>query len=105
VGYMTKKVASVSTIHPSKRPRSSSEPSTNQVQDFSSSTNTEENSTDSPLKRKYQTAKSEAKLVSKVSKTRKASNDLQNLAEEGLDVHCTHAIAIENLTLSDQGCR
>jgi len=96
VGYTTKKVASISTIHPSKRPRSSSEPSTNQVQDFSSSTNTEEDksSTDSdvaeessPLKRKYQRTKSAAKLVSKVSlSTRKASNVLENLAEEGLDV-------------------
>jgi len=63
VGYTTTKVASISTIHPSKRPRSSSELSTNQVQDFSSSTNTEadksKSGTDSnvaeesfPLKRK-----------------------------------------------------
>jgi len=35
VRYTTKKVASISTIHPSKRPRSLSEPSKNQVQDFS----------------------------------------------------------------------
>jgi len=42
----------------------------------------------SPLKRKYQRTKSStAKLVSKVSlSTRKASNVLENLAEEGLDV-------------------
>ena len=49
VGYTTKKVASISTKHLSNRPKSSSEPSTNQVQDFSRSTNTEEDksSTDS----------------------------------------------------------
>jgi len=92
VGYMTKKVASISMINPSKRPRSSSEPSTNQVQDFSSSINTDEDksSTDSdvaeesyPLKRKYQRTKSAAKLVSKVSlSTRKASNVLQNLLKK-----------------------
>jgi len=41
----------------------------------------------SPLKRRYQTTKSAAQLVSKESlSTRKASNILQNLAEEGLDV-------------------
>src|SRR6218665_3817405 len=96
VGYTTKKVASISTIHPSKRPRSSSELSTNQVQDFSSSTNTEEDKSctdsdvaeeSSTLKRKYKRTKSAAKLVSKVSlSTRKASNVLENLAEEELDV-------------------
>src|SRR6218665_2918656 len=96
VGYTTKKVSSISRIQSSKRPRSSSEPSTNQVRDFSSSTSTEEdkNSTDydvaedsSPLKRKHQRTKSAAKLMSKVSlSTRKASNVLENLVEEGLDV-------------------
>ena len=73
MGYTVKKVASISTMHFSKLPRSSLEPSTNLVQDFSSSTNTEEDksSTDSdvpsPLKRKYQTTKAAAKLMSKVS--------------------------------------
>jgi len=48
---MTEKVASMSTIHPSKRPRSSSELATSQVQEFSSSSNTEEDksSTDSDV--------------------------------------------------------
>lgn len=99
VGYTTEKVASMSTIHPSKRPSSSSEPSTSQVQEFScssSSSKTEEDksSTDSDvaeesssMKRKYQATTSAAKLVSKVSlSTRKASNVLQNLAEGGIDV-------------------
>ena len=74
---MTEEVASMSTIHPLKWPRSISEMSTSQVQqEFSSGTNTEEDksSTDcdvteesSPLKKRYQTTKSSAILVSKVS--------------------------------------
>lgn len=97
VGYTTEKVASPSTIHPSKRPRSSSEPSTSQVPGFScSSSSTEEDKSSadwdvaeelSHKKKKYQATTSAAKLVSKASlSTRKASNVLQNLAEEGIDV-------------------
>ena len=94
VGYTTKRVAPMSTIHPSKRPRNLSEPSTSQVLELNSSTEEEKNSTDSDatedsffMKKKYHTTRSAANLVSKVSlSTRKASNVLHNLAEEGLDV-------------------
>lgn len=106
VGYTNEKVASVSTIHPSKRPRSLIEPSTSQVQETSSDTNTEEdkNSTDfdiaeesSPLKKRYQAAKSAAMLVSKATlSTRKASTVLQKLAEEGLSL----SLLVVNTTFS-----
>ena len=76
VGYTTEKLASMSTIRPSKRPRNLSELSTSQVHEFSSGTYTEKDksSTDSnaaegfhPLNKKYQTAKSVVMLMSKVS--------------------------------------
>ena len=112
MGYTTEKVAHMSTIHPSKRPRNSSEPSPSQIQELSSSGEEEKNSTDfyvaeeSPLiKRKYHATKSAAKLLSKVSlSSRKASAVLQNLAKEGIE-RCTHTITIGNLASSDQGCR
>lgn len=99
VGYTTEKVAAMSTIHPSKRIRSSSKPSRHQVEvneHSSTSTSTEEenSSTDSSvaeehqaMKRKYHSTTAAAKLVSKASlSTRKVSNVLQKLSQEGMDV-------------------
>ena len=100
-GYTTEKVAPMSTIHPSKRPKRQSEPSTtttSQVVASESSSGERGNSSgnESDLetvpeectkKRKYQSTKVAAKLVSKQSlSTRKASGVLQSLSEEGVGV-------------------
>lgn len=97
-GYTTEKVAPMSTIHPSKRPRRQSSPSTSQAVACESSSgekgNSSSNESDPEIvheeyskKRKYQSTKVAAKLVSKQSlSTRKASGVLQSLAEEGVDV-------------------
>lgn len=96
VGYTTVKMAPMSTIHPSKRAKLTSEPSTSQAV-ISLSSDSEEGSSncdsdavteDSPRKRATrQSTQSAAKLVSKHSlSTRKTSRVLQSLAEDGVSV-------------------
>ena len=112
MGYTTVKVA-VSTIHPSKRARHTSEPSTSQTVIFESSDSEEGSSggevdpeavpEDSPTKRATRhSTKSAAKLVSKQSlSTRKASQVLQSLAEDEVSVPTPSQSGVWRRTIRD----
>ena len=113
VGYTTVKVTPISTIHPSKGAKRTSEPSTSQKV-ISESSDSEEGSSsgecdpeavpeDSPVKSATRhSTKSAAKLVSKHSlSTRKASQVLQSLAEDGVSVPTPSQSGIWRRTIRD----
>lgn len=112
VGYTTAKVAPMSTIHPSKRARRSPEPSTSQmIISESSNSEVESRSSDStecdpeavPTKSATRcSTKSAAKLVSRHSlSTRKASQVLQSLAEDGVSVPTPSQSGVWRRTIRD----
>ena len=120
MGYTTQKVAPMSTIHPSKRKKLSSEPSTSQAASFDFTESEEsiddelesEKSMDDELDpeavneeippRKRHSAKLGSKLVSKdCLSTRKASRVLKSVSEDGFNVPTPTQSGVWRRTIKD----
>lgn len=109
VGYTTAKVAPMSTIHPSKRAKRTSEPKTSQTVISKSSDSNEGSSSGESDPEAVLTnsatrhsTKSAAKLVYKHSlSTRKSSQVLQSLAEDGFSIPTPSQSGVWRRTIRD----